>query len=108
MQAQTANPNPNVGKTAGYWKVGGVLALLTALEVGCVYVEALKGHLALILVVIGIIKFALVAMYFMHLKGDAPVYTGFFLAGIIIAVASFLGVLAMNPAADAALSRGGL
>ena len=79
-----------------YLKVGAVLALLTALEVAVVYVDALKGILAFLLLSIGIIKFALVAMYFMHLKFDSPIYYRFFVGGLIMATALALAVLAIT------------
>lgn len=81
--------------TAQYWKVGAVLAVITALEFAVVYVESLRGVLALLLILMGLAKFALVAMYFMHLKVDTRIYTGFFLAGLILAIASFIAVFAM-------------
>lgn len=81
--------------TGIYWKVGVALAIITALEVAVVYVEALSGVLALLLILMGIAKFVLVAWYYMHLNIDSPVFTGFFVAGFILAVATFVAVLAM-------------
>lgn len=103
-------PHP-IGETkhvhpSTYWKVGGVLAALTALEVAVIYVDALKGVLAVLLLLIGAMKFALVAMYFMHLKFDSPVYGRFFVGGLVIAIALALAVLAItesNRAAEALL-----
>lgn len=80
-----------------YVNVGIVLAALTALEVACIYIPALSGVLPLILIGVGIIKFILVAMYFMHLKFDAKVYTIFFIIGAIMAIGIFIGLLGMNP-----------
>lgn len=91
--------------TAVYWKVGAALAVITALEVGVVYVEALAGVLALLLILLGMAKFVLVAWYFMHLNVDSKVYTGFFAAGFLVAVATFVALLAM--AASAAEAFGG-
>jgi len=78
-----------------YWRVGIILAVLTALEVGVVYVDALKGYVAFLLLLIGALKFALVAMYFMHLKFDSPVYSRFFAGGIALAVVLALAVVAI-------------
>lgn len=81
--------------TGVYWKVGAVLAVITALEVGVVYVEALAAVLAVLLILLGMAKFVLVAWYFMHLNIDSKVYTGFFAAGFLVAVATFVALLAM-------------
>lgn len=87
--------------TGIYWKVGAALAVITALEVGVVYVEALSGVLALLLILMGLAKLVLVAWYFMHLNIDSPVFTGFFLAGFLMAVATFVAVQAMAEATKA-------
>jgi len=103
-------PNPSGGvhhvSPATYWKVGGTLAVLTALEVAVVYIDALKPFLAFLLLLIGVIKFALVAMYFMHLKFDAPIFSRFFVGGIVLAIVLAVAVLAIvqhNRAAEALL-----
>lgn len=81
--------------TATYWKVGGILAVLTALEVAVIYIDALQGILGFLLVLIGLLKFLLVAMYFMHLKFDTPVYARFFAFGFVLAVVVMLAVIAI-------------
>lgn len=96
VQAQhKAGESPHVS-TATYLKVGVVLAVLTALEVAVVYIESLKEYLAFLLLLIGVIKFILVAMYFMHLKFDAPVYSRFFMIGLGLALISMLAVIAIT------------
>lgn len=93
MQSQN-HTAPQVS-TATYWKVGGVLAVLTAIEVAVVYIDALKDYLAFLLLLIGVIKFILVAMYFMHLKFDSPVYSRFFTFGFLLAVIVMVAVIAI-------------
>jgi hypothetical protein len=38
-------------------------------------------------------KFAIVAGYFMHLKFDSPMFTKFFVAGLVLAVAVYMATL---------------
>lgn len=84
--------------TAGlYLKVAIVLFLLTALEVYAFEVNRrgspaglaqIVGPLIIpILVVLSAAKFALVAMFYMHLKQDAKLFSGLFVFPLIIAVA---------------------
>jgi len=57
-----------------YWIIFVVLAVLTALEVGIVYVPGISKHMlisALILMAIG--KAAIVALFYMHLNHDTTV-----------------------------------
>lgn len=69
--------------------------MLTALEVAVVYIESLKDYLAFLLLLMGVIKFILVAMYFMHLKFDSPIYSRFFMVGLGMAVIIMLSVIAI-------------
>ena len=51
-----------------YLIVGGFLIVLTAMEITVAYVHALRPVMVPILVVLAIAKFALIAMFFMHLR----------------------------------------
>ncbi|MEE8331986.1 MAG: cytochrome C oxidase subunit IV family protein [Acidimicrobiia bacterium] len=55
-----------------YWIVGGILAVITAIEVAVVYIEGLGGWVAPILIALGAAKFTIVARWFMHLRFDKP------------------------------------
>jgi len=70
-----------------YLRVGAVLVILTVLEVGVFYVPAFQSALVPVLLVLSAIKFALVVMFYMHLKFDnkffallfgGPLLLGFF------------------------------
>ena len=78
-----------------YLGVAGILAVLTALEVMVFYVEALSPVLVPILVVMMIGKFALVVMYFMHLKDDAGILTGLFTGALTVATAIVIAMMAL-------------
>lgn len=67
-----------------YWMIGGILAVLTAVEVALYYMQPpLEQPLLLIL---SVAKFILVVGFFMHLKFDSRVFTGVFMAGLVLAV----------------------
>lgn len=70
-----------------------ILAIVTALEVGIYYVPALESLLVPSLIVFAVIKFIMVALYFMHLKFDSKIFRRFFITGIVLAFAVFTVVL---------------
>ncbi len=86
-----------------YLKIAVVLFVLTALEVAAYEVarkelpgavmELIARLIIPILVVLSAAKFALVGMYYMHLKQDAKIYSGVFVFPIIIAVALTFALL---------------
>jgi cytochrome c oxidase subunit 4 len=75
-----------------YIRIGVILAVLTALEIATYYVDV-GGVLVPTLIGLAIVKFALVVMWFMHLKFDAPTYARFFLMGLAGAATLYLIVL---------------
>jgi caa(3)-type oxidase subunit IV len=82
-EATHERPHPGPGE---YIKVALVLAVVTAVEVGAYYVtEIPDGVLAATLLVMMAIKFALVALWFMHLRFDSPVFRRLFVGGIVLA-----------------------
>ena len=78
-----------------YTKIAVTLVILTALEVAVYYVESIRAYLVPILIVLMIVKFALVAMYYMHLKQDARLFTGLFVFPILIAIGMILALIAL-------------
>jgi cytochrome c oxidase subunit 4 len=68
-----------------YWAIGGVLTVITAVEVAIFYIPALSGVLVPLLLALSAAKFMLVVMFFMHLKFDSRVFSGVFLAGLVLA-----------------------
>lgn len=92
-----------------YIKIALILGVLTAIEVATYFleggeVEASRKILVPIILVIMVIKFAIVALYFMHLKFDDPILSRIFLAGILIALAVFIVMLStMNFWVDSGL-----
>lgn len=78
-----------------YVTIAIILAVITAAEVVTFYIEdELGGLLVPILMVMMVVKFAMVAAWFMHLKFDSRLFTRLFAGGMILAVAVYLGVMA--------------
>ena len=84
-----------------YAKIGLVLFVLTALEVGLYEVTygehagalgaSLQPFFIPLLLLLSAVKFALVAMFYMHLKNDSKLFSGVFVFPLIIATVIILG-----------------
>ena len=85
--AEHPHPGPRV-----YVTIAAILGVITAIEVAVYYIPALLGVIVPILLVLSAVKFAMVVGYFMHLKFDHKIYTGFFVGGLAIALSVFLGM----------------
>jgi cytochrome c oxidase subunit 4 len=86
-----------------YAKVGLVLFVLTALEVGLYEItygshagpsaEAIKPFFVPLLLLMSAAKFALVAMFYMHLKQDHKLFSGVFVFPLIIATVVIVSLI---------------
>lgn len=77
-----------------YIKVAIFLAVLTAIEVALFYVEDDLGSATVpILLVLMVVKFAVVAGWFMHLRFDSRLFTRLFVGGLVLAVGVYLAAL---------------
>ena len=79
--------------TATYLTIAAILLIITLVEVGVFYVPAFKPVLAPLLLVLSAFKFALVVMFYMHLKYDHKLFTGVFLVPLSIATAVIIALL---------------
>lgn len=68
-----------------YVRVALVLTVVTALEVGVIYVRRLAPIVVPLLLAMSAAKFALVALFFMHLRYESRVLTFLFVGPLIIA-----------------------
>ena len=68
-----------------YIQVAVILAIVTALEVGTYFVEMPGEVLIPMLMVMMVYKFFYVAAWFMHLRFDSPLFTKFFVTGLVLA-----------------------
>jgi len=73
--------HPPLSKHPNYFGIFAALTALTALEVGVTYLPLPR---ILVLLPIALAKAGLVALYFMHLKTDRPIYRYIFLFGILM------------------------
>lgn len=99
MHDQHAHP---VHGTKTYWTIGVILFFVTALEILAYYMEESLGVAAVpVILALSAAKFALVVMFFMHLKYDSKVFTGIFLfpfaLGTLVIVSLFLLYHILHP-----------
>lgn len=95
--APSHEPRPHAGEHASvatYVKVAVILAVVTGLEVGVVYVRALAPIIVPLLLAMAVAKFALVALFFMHLRYDTRALSTVFVGPLVIAIG--LGIALMT------------
>jgi cytochrome c oxidase subunit 4 len=78
--------------TTVYLIVAVLLTVLTAMEVTVFYVRALKPVLLPVLLSLSAAKFALVVMFYMHLKFDRWAYSMIFLIQLFFAAAVIISL----------------
>jgi cytochrome c oxidase subunit 4 len=78
--AEHSHPSP-----AKYVGIAILLALITGLEVVLYYIHMPSGLLVAFLMVLALLKFTMVAAFFMHLKFDSPMLRRVFITGIVLA-----------------------
>jgi len=88
--AEGARPHPGPKQ---YIFIAIVLAIVTGIEVAIFYIPFLEPILVPALLVLSAIKFALVVLWFMHLRFDSRLYRRLFVTGLILALALFAIVL---------------
>ena len=76
-----------------YLRVAAALVILTVLEVGVFYVPQFHPVLVPVLLVLSAAKFALVVMFYMHLKADSKLFTFLFGAPLLLAVGVMVALL---------------
>lgn len=87
---ESSHPSP-----LRYVGIALVLAIVTLIEVAIVFVEPLRGLVLPILVVLSAFKFALVAMFFMHLRFDHRLFSILFTGGLILAIGVIAALVAL-------------
>lgn len=70
---------------AEYIRIALVLTVITAAEVAVYYIDALRPVIMPLLLVLSATKFALVVMFYMHLKFDHKIFTSMFVFGLLTA-----------------------
>ena len=70
---------------AGYVRIAGILAAITALEVATYYIDLGALFLPSLLIMMAV-KFYIVVSFFMHLKFDNKLFSWVFYAGLFLAM----------------------
>ena len=104
--SHTPTQGPGHPTVGAYVRIGIILFVLTALEVGLyefTYGEragaagaAIEPFFVPLLLLLSAVKFALVAMFYMHLKQDHRLFSGVFVFPIIIATVLILGLVVLE------------
>jgi cytochrome c oxidase subunit 4 len=90
---------PEEHATVGtYLRVALVLTGVTALEVGVIYVRQLAPIIVPLLIAMSAAKFALVALFFMHLRYDARVLTYLFVGPLLLAAGLVIALMTLTGA----------
>ena len=98
-QQEVELPAEHAGSHAGhpsakeYVRIAVILFVLTGLEIAASYAGVSSGILIPTLWVLAIVKFALVVLWFMHLRFDDRRYARFFVMGLSGASVLYLIVL---------------
>ncbi len=93
---EPVHPVEHAHPTAGtYIKIAVILAAITLVEVIVYYIEAFRPILLPVFLVLSATKFAIVVMFYMHLKFDSRVFSGFFVAGLLVAAGLTVGFIAL-------------
>jgi cytochrome c oxidase subunit IV len=82
-------------QTREYLVIAAILTVITIVEVAIFYIEPIKVTWMFVptLLVLSAAKFALVAMFYMHLKFDGRLLTTLFVGPLLIAAATIIALL---------------
>jgi cytochrome c oxidase subunit 4 len=78
-----------------YVLIGVILTVITAAEVAVFYIPAMRPVLVPTLLVMSGAKFALVVMFYMHLRFDNPIFSGVFVAPLILAMCVVVALIVL-------------
>ena len=81
-----------------YVKVAIILTVVTALEFSVIYIRALTPILVPLLLVLSLGKFALVILFFMHLRYDARALSALFVGPLVLATGIVIALMTLGGA----------
>ena len=87
---EPAHPTPLT-----YIKVATILAVITIVEVGIFYIDALEPAFLPIFLILSATKFVIVILFYMHLKFDDRLFSRLFVGGLLLAAAVIVTLLAL-------------
>lgn len=89
-RGEGAHPGPAI-----YVRVAMAMAVVEALEVVVYYAGVLGDSSLSFLLLLTVVQFALIAMWFMHLRFDSRLFSWLLVGGLVLAFALFIVVLAI-------------
>ena len=80
-----------------YLSIAAILTGITVIEVAIFYIPAIRETILLapVLLTLSAGKFALVVMFYMHLKPDSKIYTAIFTAPLVLAAMVILALMTL-------------
>jgi cytochrome c oxidase subunit IV len=93
--AATAHEESHHPQWSTYWKVALILGLITVGEVWMYYVPAIVASRAFVpgLLTLSALKFAIVVMFYMHLKYDHRLFRALFTGPLLIAASLLIALM---------------
>jgi cytochrome c oxidase subunit 4 len=95
----SAHAHPTAKK---YLAIAIILTVITVIEVAVFYIPSMHPFLPPVLLTLSALKFALVAMFYMHLKFDHRLFSWVFVVPMCFAAAIILAFLALFSASHTA------
>tara|TARA_Y100000815_G_scaffold189349_1_gene172838 strand:- start:554 stop:862 length:309 start_codon:yes stop_codon:yes gene_type:complete len=97
MSQETTSSEVHTGHPTSvlYFKIAMILSTVTAIEVGIFYLEWLGHWIIPVLFVLSAGKFALVAMYYMHLKFEHKIFSILFVGGFMLAATVIIALMVL-------------
>ena len=89
----TNDPHFEESKFQIYIQIAMLLAVITGVEIVCVYLPFAKWLLVSVLCVLSAVKFLFVIFFFMHLRWDKPFCTILFFIGLVLATGTVWALL---------------
>lgn len=94
MSEQTAEQaHETYPRVTTYLIVAAFLSVLTAMEVSVFYIQVMRPVLVPVLLILAAAKFALVAMFYMHLKYDSWLLSSVFIFPLLTAALVIFSLL---------------
>ena len=85
MTTETHSTTEHGMSNAGYVRIAGILAAITALEVATYYIDLGALFLPSLLIMMAV-KFYIVVSFFMHLRYESKMFSWVFYAGLFLAM----------------------
>lgn len=89
-EVHTGHPTPKT-----YFIVAMILSAITAVEVAIFYATWLGHGIIPVLAILSTVKFAMVAMFYMHLRYDNRLFSSLFVGGLALALSVVFALIGL-------------